>query len=284
MEQEIILRPALSIKESEFLMHLLQHILLSYVDELNDSPTKIDLKEYKKSIPYTILPDAIRFYTGERRFSHFEISQEDLLTDNNAFNGMLFPEDLKNIGKIKLISAHSVSKECIGGRTSIEHYEELNKHLPPLVFSEIREHLEQDNWYDVWVRKNFDCSNSVNDKFKVKRIEIDRQEFREMISILEADSLCRLFALIKHDFNVKINKQWIEEIIFDTLSAVYNDELFNNTIKFINIDNIKEEREKTLTNIPNSTLEQYCEMQFNSVVKYINTSSPKMPRHHSNWG
>lgn len=262
-------------------MHTLQHILLSYIDELNHSQN-FDLKRFQQSVPYIILPDAIRFYTKERRFSHFEISKEDLTTGNNAFNGMIFPKDLKH-PEIYLVHAYTSPKESIAGRTSIDFYEELNKHLDLLIFSEIREHLEQDNWSRNWMHQSFDCSRSSKNIFRVAEYYVDGKEFRKLINILKADNLIRLISFIKKEYNIDVEKNWIEENIFQSLSDVYDKDMYQNTIKFLNIEEIIEDSLKTSDIIPNDVIKYFCEQQFDSVMKYVNAPNSNLPRHYSNW-
>ena len=70
----------------------LQHIICNYIR------CEGNMEQFKRELPYCILPDAIRAYLGRREYSHFEINPEG--TDISWYK-YPNPEDLKTLTKEK---------------------------------------------------------------------------------------------------------------------------------------------------------------------------------------
>ena len=68
----------------------------------------LSCKEYneddiRRMVPYVLLPDAIRCFTGPRQYSHFERARNE---DDSSW--MTFPADMKHLSKEAFICAGQI--------------------------------------------------------------------------------------------------------------------------------------------------------------------------------
>ena len=120
-------------------MITLQHSIVTLlgIDTKNKTQEQIQ-NEFNEQIPYVLLPDAIRRYTGSREFSHFEES-----SDGSEISYMKFPLDLKNFSKnsfefVEKFLSRKITPAVIGEQTHIEKFEQTNKHLPEIYYNSIK--------------------------------------------------------------------------------------------------------------------------------------------------
>ena len=135
--------------------------------------TKGNLDFLDEYLAAVLLPDAIRMYSGNRKYSHFEQSS----SNPSDISYMKFPADMKNISKETVAQAMSEDsyvvdeKPCaIGETTHVEPFVEHNQHLPPVMFNGIRIHLRQDQAFDIFIRNWADCSQRYDDIYIIEEI------------------------------------------------------------------------------------------------------------------
>lgn len=206
-------------------MNTLQHSLITAI--------KIkDINKFKQLIPYILLPDAIRYYTKNRKFSHFET--EPLTGESNI---LIYPKEIKSLDKINIndyiLKDVPLKQASVGESTSLSAFENNNKHLDDDVYVGIKEHLNQDILFDNWIRQIFDCSNKYQDTYKVNDVLMDGSEFRRFISEFEMDGLVCLAYKYYKEFGIKTNNQWFKENVFQSLADLYPDSMYVSTCKYM---------------------------------------------------
>lgn len=206
-------------------MNTLQHSLVTMLKSK-------DLNEFKKVIPYVLLPDAIRCYTKERRFSHFET--EPLSGESNV---LIFPIEINKLGQLNLNDYIKkdipLKSAAIGELSSMAAFEENNQHLDNIVYQGIKEHLYQDILFDDWIREIFDCSGKYEDVYKVNNQQMSGNEFRKFITEFEMDGLICLAFKCHEKFSIITNNQWFAENVFEPLSKVYPEFMCNSTCRYM---------------------------------------------------
>ena len=154
-------------------MHILQHGLLTFYKNKED---------FSDIISYVLLPDTVRFFTKERKYSHFE------LTNNGTkINGFIYPNDLSLLNhlycKTHIINIKDEKQAAIGNNTIISYFDSLNADLYDLPKKYYRLHLEQDIIFDRFIRNVIDCNEKFNDVFilydgtKINGVKLSRNEY-----------------------------------------------------------------------------------------------------------
>ena len=218
-------------------MNTLQHSLITLLESQNT-------EDFKKIIPYVLMPDAIRCYTKERKWSHFEMDPET--GEPNVFK---YPENIKDWDKIDMkihvLNDVQFKPAVIGEETSIAAFERSNQHLSTLMFNGIYEHLRQDVSFDKWIREEYDCSGKYEDKFIVQGEEVDGKEFRKVIGQMEMEAVACLTLICHEKLGITITNDWFRENVFDSMEKVYPESMTTNTCKYMIIP---EEMEQKIVN------------------------------------
>ncbi len=195
-----------------------------------------DEKKFKEVIPYILEPDAIRRYSGPRVLSHFEKIGNDV-------SWMKFPtrENLKKVNKenIWTLCEHHLAEgylnSVIGEETQISVYETYNKHLDPVNYIAVKNHLIQDFEFDIFVRQVFDCSRRYMDIYKFNGEQLDGKGMRELVQKLSEYGLYRLAYLVYKESGIVINQQWYDENVKKALEQAYSEDLAEGTYKYMKI-------------------------------------------------
>lgn len=200
-----------------------------------------NIEEFKKELPYTLLPDSLRFYLGNRQYTHFEYTPKK---DDYSWFDFSKIENLnkENIQNCNKYIVPNIKKCVIGEETNIEGFKEHNKDLNPFYFKCIEKHLVEDFIFDNFIRKLFDCSERYNDKFYYNNlVEISGIELRSFINTMEQEGIYLLSKEIYEKYNILITNSWLEENIKKILDNTYPKELSENTFKYMKINNEIEE-------------------------------------------
>ena len=201
----------------------------------------------KESLPWLLLPDAIRMYVGPRQASHFEFSP-----DETDVSWMEFPsrEILKEISKenvadlIKFYVSPKAPKCVIGEQTNLDEFDIRNYAHPH--YHELRTHLVQDCILDKVLREKLvDVTNRFEDRFIVRHnrsIELDGSELRKQITLFEQIGFMHLVGMVYKKTGILLNQRWFDENVHTALLEAYPEELAENTYKYMQIPEEIEQR------------------------------------------
>lgn len=207
-------------------MKLLQHILLTYINE----------RSVFNEISYILLPDILEYYTKDKKYTHFKYD-----TYNMEFNYFIFPNDLTLINEdyckqncfSKKDDEESL-KSKLNNKILIEKYILTNQHLYYMPFEAYKIHLKQDMAFDSFIEKIFNYNNQFSDKFYLNDgMMINNNELDIIISSLENYGISVLIKFIKDNFNIDIKIEWIKINIINRLKKDFDDEIYNNSVKLL---------------------------------------------------
>lgn len=203
--------------------------------------------DIKTSIPWLLLPDAIRMYVGPRQASHFEVS-----TYETDVSWMEFPtrEVLKELSKenvadlVKFYVSPRAPKCVIGEQTDIDEFDIRNYAHPH--FRELRIHLIQDCILDKVLREKLvDVTQRFEDRFVVHHnhsIVLDGAELRKQITLFEQIGFLHLVGMVYKKTGILLNQRWFDENVHTALLEAYPVELAENTYKYMQIPEEIEQR------------------------------------------
>lgn len=240
-------------------MITLQHSLV-FLSALSQG-RQVDMEKFKEDLPWVLLPDAIRCYTGNRELSHFEIVDdlsEDLDTEKDI-SWIEFPEELKNINKDNLPNMHladGIKKAVIGTESIIPEFHKHNyKHSK---YESLRSHLIQDKLLDIVVRTLIDCNLKYNDDFTIIATgeKIDGKDLRKNVAAFEKYGFLHFAKNIYEKTGILVNQQWFDENVKSALEKTYSQDMADKTYKYMNIDI---EIERRITNKEFAITEQDIE-------------------------
>mgnify|MGYP003291324560 CR=1 FL=1 len=216
--------------------------------------------DFNKIIPYALLPDSIRMYTGERQLSHFERSYSG---DDVSY--MVYPEDIKNMTRESIAAdkttddyylSSDIKPCCIGEETVVEAFYEHNSHLPAIYQAGVGGlHLPQDKLYDelVRLRDNVDQAqqkkqiadgtmtenmpNAYDGRFTLKDgRNLGAQEYRQYVAEQSAFEFYCLACIINDKYpDIILDQDWMDENLKPSLDKAYPQEMADNTYKFMKI-------------------------------------------------
>lgn len=191
-----------------------------------------NIEYFKRLIPYVLLPDAIRMYTGNRECSHFELN-----SDGSDTSWIEFPTDLKNVNKdnIKMHLADNIIKCAIGEKSHTAEFNRRSEHLKPTYMIGIKMHLWQDKKYDEFIRKYIDCSDKYNGNFYFKGKKYDSTSVRELITNIENDGVAILAKLVYDLYGLEADQRFFDATVKPQLYRVYKKELADNTYKYMKV-------------------------------------------------
>lgn len=208
-------------------MHILQHGLLTFYE---------NRENFSDIISYVLLPDTVRFFTKERKYSHFELTN-----DGTKINGFIYPSDLSLLNhsycKSHIINTKNENQAAIGNDTIIRYFDSVNVNLYPLPRKCYRLHLEQDVIFDNFIRNIIDCNNKFDDIFILyDGTKINGAKLRKLISEMENYGVYLLIQAIYKEMKIIINQDWINLNIITKMKKDYKKGIFENTIKFLKLN------------------------------------------------
>lgn len=218
-----------------------------------------DIEKFKQIIPYVLLPDAIRRYTGARQTSHFEEN-----SNKSDISWLQYPLDLKTMNKenqallTKSHLADNIRPCCIGENTIIPAFEKYNKHLPLIYYSGVKMHLTQDFIYDDFIRQHIDCSKKYDNIFVINGNTVDDKEIRHFITEIEEDGIAILARWIYNKLGIKANQQWFDENVHDVIAKVYSQDLTIGTYSYMKI---RKDIDEAITT------QDWTKVHFNKTIK-----------------
>lgn len=207
---------------------------------------KATVQTFMHEIPWTLLPDGIRAYSGPRQMSHFE-----QLPDGTDTAWMVFPTELtlnalskENFGElVKFYRPEGYPKCVIGEATDIELFDTknyANKH-----YHALRVHMVQDIVLDNTLRAELvDVTGRFRDEFKVKwnHQVIDGATLRQQVALFESIGFIHLAGKVCEATGKKMNNQWFKEYVFEPLMVQYPEDLAVNTFKYMRLSDEEDAR------------------------------------------
>lgn len=212
--------------------------------------TKLE-EEFKKLVPFVVLPDAIRAYSGPRPISHFESTP-----DGNDVSFMTFPsvEVLKTLSKdtfktdVEFYHADGYLPCVIGEKTDIREFDRHN--FGHKYYHALRVHMFQDAILDEVLREELiDASLRFQDIFTVRHdtsIKIDGKELRRQVAEFERIGFIMLAGIVYERTGTVMNNAWFESVVKPALYAAYPADLADNTFKYMKLD---DETNARITNL-----------------------------------
>ncbi len=212
-------------------MITLQHALCNLIKNNGD------IEAFEKELPYLLLPDSIRAYTGARPYTHFETNPT-----NDDVSWYVFPSDLKSLTKEKAQSqekhlAEIKDKSVLGEETRIDKFIETNNNLPPTEYEGILTHLIQDYLFDDFIRETIDCTNKYEPdaSFVFQGKNYNGQEIRKAIQSFEEYGFYILASYCYNLYGITTDQKWFDEHVSKVLQKEYPEDLAANTYKYMKI-------------------------------------------------
>lgn len=197
----------------------------------------LSCKEYneddiRRMVPYVLLPDAIRCFTGPRQYSHFERARNE---DDSSW--MTFPADMKRLSKEAFAQTESHlcrTDPCVlGEETDLLAFVKHNHDIPDDMFKGVAIHLQQDIIFDEFVRREINCSRMYEDRFVYNGQEVGGKEVRAIISDMEDDGMRVLAGLVHDKFGITADQKWFDRIVKPALDKVYPKAMAESCYKYM---------------------------------------------------
>ena len=196
-----------------------------------------NMQEIMKTIPYVVLPDAIRMFVGQRQPSHFERHPHQ-----DEVSWMRFPEgeSLKKLSKENLTDsvswylAENIPGAVIGEDSNIATFDKFNADLAH--YHELRAHLVQDIILDTVLRKQMiDPSRRFEDTFTVRHsgAKMNGKELRSQVALFEELGFIKLVGLVYENTGVLLDKEWFDTYVQKALCDAYPEDMAQNTYRFM---------------------------------------------------
>lgn len=210
-------------------MLLIEHILNAMLQKGFDF-----VEKYGAAIVY---PDAIRAYTGDRRFSHFECSIDGQQSAMIFPNTMTISDPCYFSNKLIGPTSEDLGISCaIGDDTNINAFYKYNLSLPEIMQKGIEMHLMQDIAFDALVRSTIDCSLRKSDIYVYHDQKINGKTLRKLIFDIEQQDIFYLAFHIYKKTGIICNQKWMDTNIKPILYRDYPEYLAEKTYSYMNID------------------------------------------------
>ena len=191
-----------------------------------------DINTIDTLVSQLLLPDAIRMY-GPRQVFHFT---EHPVTGNVSTVVLhTTPDNLKGIkNNLETNLQADIPKAAVDEMSHPEVFAQLN---PDWVGSGYETHLNQDVEWDRWIRTLIDVSGRFDDKFVYNRTGkvVDGATLRKDLFPMDDLFFIAVAKRIKSEFGISIDADWFEKHVHQSFLRDYDEELANNTWKYINI-------------------------------------------------
>lgn len=191
-----------------------------------------DLSSIDTIVSQLLLPDAIRMY-GPRQVFHF--TEHPISGNVSTVVLHTTPDNLKGIkDKLETNLQSDIPKAAVDEMTHPEVFAELN---PAWIGSGYETHLYQDMAWDRWIRTLIDVSGRFDDRFGYNRTGkvVDGATLRKDLFPMDDLFFIAVAKRIKADYGISIDADWFEEHVHQSLLRDYDEDLAENTWKYINI-------------------------------------------------
>ena len=205
------------------------------------------MEEFKKEIPFVLLPDAIRAYVGPRQMSHFEQTP-----DGTAKSWMHFPDECilklltpeKAAVMIRYEMADGYQPCVIGETTDLSMFD--YKNLGHEHYHALRIHLLQDHVLDTVLRE---VLVNVDQRFKNvfvvrhnRSVTMDGAELRRQIANFERIGFIKLAGIVFERTGILLNQAWFDREVYPALLKAYPKDLAEKTYRYMKLDEETENR------------------------------------------
>lgn len=201
--------------------------------------SKETVHSFKHAIPWVLLPDAIRAYSGPRQMSHFEET-----ADGTDTAWMIFPNEmtLRALSKdnfeekVRFYRPDGYPKCVIGEATSLNTFDVKNYGHP--YYHALRMHMIQDIILDNVLRDRLvEVNGRFKDEFRVRwnHQTIDGATLREQVAMFEKLGFIHLAGKVYERTGHILNQKWFEEYVLEPLKAQYPEDLAENTFKYMRL-------------------------------------------------
>lgn len=210
---------------------------------MNHTATKVlamlkngeDLSKIDTIVSQLLLPDAIRMY-GPRQVFHF--TEHPVTGKCSSVVIKTTPNQLKGIkNHLETNLQPDIPKAAVDEMSHPEVFAELN---PAWVGSGYETHLYQDMAWDTWIRTLIDVSDRFNDRFVYNRTGrvVDGATLRKDLFPMDDLFFIAVAKRIQTEYGITIDADWFEEHVHQNLLRDYDEELAENTWKYINIPSL----------------------------------------------
>ena len=210
---------------------------------MNHTATKVlamlengeDLSKIDTIVSQLLLPDAIRMY-GPRQVFHF--TEHPVTGKCSSVVIKTTPNQLKGIkNHLETNLQPDIPKAAVDEMSHPEVFAELN---PAWVGSGYETHLYQDMAWDTWIRTLIDVSDRFNDRFVYNRKGrvVDGATLRKDLFPMDDLFFIAVAKRIQTEYGITIDADWFEEHVHQNLLRDYDEELAENTWKYINIPSL----------------------------------------------
>ncbi len=193
------------------------------------------LEEIDGIIPTLLLPDALRMY-GPRQVFHF--TEHPLTGKVSTVTFHSTPNNLKGIkDTLEKHLQENIPQAAVDESSHPEIFKKLN---PNWIDSQYETHLHQDFEWDRWIRTLVDVSKRFDDEFVYNRTGkvVNGATFRRDLAPLNDKFFISTVQKIKSEYNITIDADWFEKHVHQILLKNYDEELAENTWKYIDIPTV----------------------------------------------
>lgn len=206
-----------------------------------------------------LLPDAIRMY-GARQVFHFTEHPVTGQISTVVFNTT--PDNLKGIkNNLETNLQADIPKAAVDEMSHPEVFAQLN---PDWVGSGYETHLHQDVEWDRWIRTLIDVSGRFDDRFVYNKTGkvVNGATLRKDLFPMDDLFFIAVAKRIKAEFGVIIDADWFEKHVHQSFLRDYDEELAENTWKYINIPAL----DKPIS-LPEFVTQEEIEAEIDNVIK-----------------
>ena len=195
-------------------------------------------------------PDSVRCWSGARQLTHFTINPKTGQVSWIEFPDMPVWEWSKSIiSDCPKFDAGKPGNAAVDENTILEEFWRHNKKTPQNQL--FYEHLVQDRFYDMYLRKYVDVSRRYEDIYRFEDKEYSGEEFRKkgdnrwngesLVNSFDSQLFMVLAKILYREQNITANREWFEKEVFPVYYQVYSKELAANTIRFISMSDRADE-------------------------------------------
>lgn len=194
----------------------------------------------QKNVAVLLLPDAIRMYGPRQQFHCTEHPNTHAIS---SVRFLTTPDKLRRIKNLYKANLQPGIPKCVIDEMS--HPETFIAENPEWAESAYVTHLVQDYFWDKWIREKVDVTDRLLDKFVYKQTGevVDGATLRKELGPLDNVFFQKIANAILEEFGVLLNEEWFEKNVHAVMLALYDEEIAENTWKYINLPSMEAEIE-----------------------------------------